>query len=399
MFQREIMQTKKTYVLVLGGYVNGYSIIKELHSCGVDNIALMSYGKSLASYSNKINYFKSIEKTSQSLLESLKDLKERCEYIVIFPTDDLQLENLHAIYNDIKDFCFVPFNYENVLESLDKYVQYSYCEKYDVPYPKTQSIETLEDIKKIEFMMFPVLVKPNKRDDLVTDVFRSLFLETIEDYNKNVLKLEYFIDKNITFLASEFIPGDDTNIYAYVGYRTQNGKIVNEWIGKKLTQFPDKFGVFSSGSNEAPKIVNVQGRKLLEVMNLKGICEPEFKYDSRDGKYKLMEINLRSMMWHRVGNLSGVNIQYSQYLDAIGETVPKQIQNQEKRVHLVYMKHEILNLLNRKGYWKHFKHNVFGSKNREFAIWDKSDIKPFLFDSIGLLKGLVGQCLRALKIR
>jgi D-aspartate ligase len=389
----------KTYALVLGGYVNGYSIIKELHSCGVENITLMSYGKPLASYSNKINYFKSIDKTSKSLFNAIKELKQECDYIVIFPTDDLQLENLHAIYEDIKEFCFLPFNYENILESLDKYVQYSYCEKYDIPYPKTQHIETIEDIQKINSMMFPVLVKPNKRNDLVTDVFRSLFLETVEDYKKNISKLKYFIDKNLTFLASEFIPGDDTNIYAYVGYRTQDGEILNEWIGKKLTQFPDEFGVFSSASNEAPDIVKEQGRKLLELMDLKGICEPEFKYDSRDGKYKLMEINLRSMMWHRVGNLSGVNIQYSQYLDAIGKTVPRQTQNQEKRVHFVYMEHEILNLIFRKHYWKHFKHNVFGCKNREFAVWDKTDVKPFLFNTLDFIKGIVEKCLRALKIR
>lgn len=394
-----MQQTKKTYPLVLGGYVNGYSIIKELHSFGIENIALMSYGTSLSQYSNKIDYFKSIDKTSQSLKNAILDLKKDCDYIVIFPTDDLQLENLHAIYDEIKDFCFVPFNYDNVLQSLDKYVQYSFCEKYDIPYPKTQNIETVEDVKKIESMMFPVLIKPNKRDDITTDVFRSLFLETINDYKNNISKLEYFLAKNITFLASEFIPGDDTNIYAYVGYRTQDGKILNEWIGKKLTQYPDNFGVFSSGSNEAPEVVREQGVKLLEVMDLKGICEPEFKYDERDGKYKLMEINLRSMMWHRVGNLSGTNVQYSQYLDAIGKEVPKQIQNQEKRVHLVYMKHEILNLLNRKHYWKHFKYNIFGCKNREFVVWDKTDVKPFLFDTLGFMKGLVGQCLRALKIR
>lgn len=394
-----MQQTKKTYALVLGGYVNGYSIIKELHSCGVENIALMSYGKSLSQYSNKIDYFKSIEKTLQSLKNAILELKKECDYIVIFPTDDLQLENLHAIYDEIKDFCFVPFNYHNVLKSLDKYIQYSFCEKYDIPYPKTQNIETKDDIQKINSMMFPVLIKPNKRDDITTDVFRSLFLKTIDEYKKNIEKLEYFLDKNIIFLASEFIPGDDTNIYAYVGYRTQHGKILNEWIGKKLTQYPDNFGVFSSGSNEAPEIVKEQGAKLLEVMDLKGICEPEFKYDERDGKYKLMEINLRSMMWHRVGNLSGVNIQYSQYLDAVGKSVPRQIQNQEKRVHFVYMKHEILNLLKRKAYWKHFKYNVFGCKSREFAVWDKTDVKPFLFDTIGFMKGLVGQCLRTLKIR
>ena len=393
------MKNKKIKLLVLGGYINGYSIIKELYEKDLKNITLFSYGKSLASFSNKINYFQSIDKTSESLKNAILKLKEECEYIIIFPTDDLQLENLHSIYHDIKEFCFVPFNYDNVIESLDKYVQYSYCEKFDIPYPKTQNIEMVQDLEKINSMMFPILLKPNKRDDITTDVFRSLFLETIEEYRKNIEKLEYFLNKNITFLASEFIPGDDTNIYAYVGYRSQNGKILNEWIGKKLTQYPDNFGVFSSGSNEVPEIVKEQGRKLLEVMNLKGINEPEFKYDSRDGKYKLMEINLRSMMWHRVGNLSGVNIQYTQYLDAIGEDIPKQIQNQKDRVHFVYMKHELLNLIYRQGYWKHFKYNVFGVKNREFAVWDKTDIKPFFYDLAGFLKGLVGQCLRILKLR
>jgi hypothetical protein len=112
-----------------------------------------------------------------------------------------------------------------------------------------------------------------------------------------------------------------------------------------------------------------------------------------------MEINLRSMMWHRVGNLSGVNIQYSQYLDAIGKNMPKQKQNQKDIVHFVYMKHEILNLIFRRNYWIHFKYNVFGNQKREFAVYDKTDIRPFLFDIIGLIRGVIGRCLRILKIK
>jgi predicted ATP-grasp superfamily ATP-dependent carboligase len=208
------MQNKKTYSLVLGGYVNGYSIIRELYEKDLKNIALFSCGKSLAMHSNKINYFQFIDNKANSLKNAILKLKKQCDYIVIFPTDDLELENLHTIYNDIKEFCFIPFNYDNILQSLDKYVQYNFCEKYNIPYPKTQNIEIIEDITKIENMIFPILIKPNKRDDITTDVFRSLFLETIEEYNKNIEQLKYFINKNIIFIASEFIPGDDTNIYA-----------------------------------------------------------------------------------------------------------------------------------------------------------------------------------------
>jgi predicted ATP-grasp superfamily ATP-dependent carboligase len=387
------------FALILGGYINGYSIVKELHENKVKNIALFDYNKSITSRSNKINFFKKITRTANSLKNALLELKEKTDFIIIFPTDDLQLENLHFIYGEIKDFCFIPFNYNNIIDTLDKYVQYSFCEKYNIPYPKTQNIINEGDINKIRFMKFPVLIKPNKRNDINTDVFRSLFLETIHDYSKNFDKIKYYLDKQITFLVSEFIPGDDTSIYAYVGYRSQKGKILNEWIGKKLNQYPDNFGVFSSASNEAPDIIKEQGRKLLEEMNLKGICQPEFKFDKRDGKYKLMEINLRSMMWHGIGNLTGVNILHTQYLDALNKKVFKQQQNRDKIIHFVYLKHEVLNLISRKGYLKFFKQNVFSSNEVYFAAYSKNDIKPFLFDLMQLTKIIFIKCLKVLKIK
>lgn len=390
---------KEIYSLVLGGYVNGYSIIKELYEKGLRNIALFDYGNSLASKSNKINYYQRINDSHQSLKDAVLDLKTICDFIVIFPTNDLQLESLHAIYHDVKDFCFIPFNFDNLMETLNKSVQYAFCETFDIPYPKTQNIETIEDLNKIEKMLFPVLIKPNKLYGGDLKVFRSLLLSNKSDYGCKYDELKNYIKQGVLFLASEFIPGDDTNIYSYNAYRSQKGVILNEWIGKKLTQYPDVFGTFSSASNEAPEIIKMQGKKLLEVMNLKGICEPEFKYDKRDGKFKLIEITHRSTMWHRLGFLSGVDINHTLYLDAIGKNVQKQRQNQDDRVHFVNMKTEILNLIYRKDYWKHFRYNVFGCVNRGFAVHDRNDIKPFLFNTLMLIRAFLGRWLRVLKIK
>ncbi|MFL0095404.1 carboxylate--amine ligase [Tenacibaculum maritimum] len=389
---------KNINILVLGGYVNGYSIIKELHEKGVRNIVLFDYVRSIGSVSNKIKSFVRIEKKSESLKKAILDLKKRCDYIIIYPTDDLQIEFLHEIYNEIINFCFIPFNKKTIIPSLDKYTQYHFCEKYNIPYPKTKNINEVGEIYLIAKMLFPVLVKPAKRYDSSMGVFRSMFIKGVDDLNNKRNKLTSLLNKEVSLIVSEFIPGDDTNIYAYVGYRSKEGKVLNEWIGKKLTQYPDRFGVFSSAINTAPEIIKRQGEKLLNVMDLHGICEPEFKYDERDGKYKLMEINLRSMMWHRLGNLSGVHLQYTQYLDALGKEVKKEKQNLKGDIHFVYMKHEISNIIFRKKYWKHFKNNVFKGKKRYFAIYDKTDIKPFLYDLIGLIRALLGRCRRMLKI-
>lgn len=373
---------KKEYcALVLGSYVNGYSIVRELHEKNVENIVVFDSKRNIASYSNKITKFVLIADTPQSLLAALNKLNEEYDKIVVFPTSDLHLENLHKIHKTIERFCFLPLNLENVIECLDKYYQYSWCETLGIPYPKTIRIENANDIVNILSIQFPVLLKPVKRDDLRISVFRNLNLKDQEEFENNKQKLENFTKEGISFIASEIIPGDGSNIYAYVGYRNKQGIIINEWTGKKLSQFPNDFGVFASASNQAPDIIRHQGRTLLNGMNLIGIAEPEFKYDYRDGKYKLMEINLRSMMWHRVGNLSGVNIQYSQYLDATGKTVHRQSQVKDKDIHLFYFKHELYNLLFRRKYARIFYNNLMKSDKTHFAVFCLDDMIPWIIDT------------------
>ncbi|WP_417449439.1 hypothetical protein [Kordiimonas sp.] len=381
--------------IVLGGYVNGYSIIRELHAEGVPDIWLLDYGTSLARYSNKITGCRAIDNSAKSLREALFVLKASYDRLVIFPTDDRQLENLHSLYDEIGDFCFLPFNRDTILGSLDKYTQYEFCEKLGVPYPKTRALNTTADIAALDSLTYPVLIKPNTRQDLTTPVFRSLYLESPAALATNRNQLVGFLESGTTFLASEYIPGDDTHIYAYTGYRSPRGKIIREWIGKKLTQYPDLFGVFASASNEAPEVVRSQGRALLDGMNLIGIAEPEFKLDHRDGQYKLMEINLRSMMWHRMGNLSGVKLQHAQWLDAQGMDIPPQTQDLTTIIHFVYMKHEIVNLLSRPRYARHFRQNIWGGDTRYFAIFDKTDMKPFFYDLLSLPRGILAGCLKA----
>lgn len=388
---------KNHCALVLGGSVNAYSIIQELYEKNVEEIILFNYSRRPASFSNKIKKFNLIDKTPDSLHRGLKKLHEEYEKIIVFPTDDLQVENLYKLYDNISSFCFLPFNPENLSECTDKYVQYSYCEKLGVPYPKTIEIRKKEDIENLENIQFPILLKPNKREDLKKKVFRNLALKSPEDVEKNRQRLEHYLDSGISFLASEIIPGDGSCIYAYVAYRDCNGRILNEWTGKKLSQYPNDFGVFSSASNEAPEQVLIQGRTLLNGMNIIGIAQPEFKYDFRDKKYKLMEINLRSMMWHRVGNLSGVNLQYSQYLDATGEKINLQTQIKNKDVHFVYFKHEIINLITRRKYFKIFRKNLLDSDETHLAIYDKKDIKPFLIDCMDIPFEFLNQCLKSLK--
>jgi D-aspartate ligase len=383
--------------LILGGYINGYSIIRELHECSVKNIWLFDYGPSLARFSNKIVGYSCIQMNAGSLKTAIYKLRERYNLIVVFPTDDLQLVMLNEIFKEVCDFCFLPFKSASLTDNLSKIRQYEACDRLRIPYPRSCHLTNETDLRNIAVLSFPLIFKPiKKHEELRFGLFRNLYVESEEKLQLNLGKIEEYLRNGVPMMVSEFIPGDGSNIFAYTAYRSKNGAVLNGWTGKKLSQYPNELGNFSSSSNVVLDVVKAQGNALIHHMDLYGIIQPEFKFDARDGKYKLMEINLRSMMWHRTGNLSGVYLQYSQWLDATGQSVPLMIQRSEPIVRFVYMKHEITNLLARRGYWRKFIHNVFGSGLVRFAVFDIGDIKPFFFDLFKLPRLVAGRWLKVL---
>jgi D-aspartate ligase len=391
----EVRPIKRHCAVVLGGYVNGYNIIRELYELGVRDIYLLDYSAGLGSRSNKIKGFTIVRKGDAfSLLYALERIHEKYDYLILFPTDDSAAEVLAKCHDELSNYCFIPLNPKNFFWCLDKRRQYQACKSLGVPVPKTVYIERAEDLAGIPRLSFPVIVKPATRKDMSSDVFRSLYLDNFREFKRHEAELAGFVGCGIGFLASEVISGSARNIFSYMGYRSKNGRILNEWVGRKLSQYPHDFGVFASASNECPAIVAEQGRALLNGMDLYGINQCEFKHDARDGCYKLMEINLRSMMWHRVGNRTGVTIQYTQYLDAMGLEVPRQSQIQDRVVHLIYLKHELVNLVTRKGYLRVLLQNLFACDERSFAVFDYTDLRPFLFDWGSFVRDVVGVIFR-----
>jgi predicted ATP-grasp superfamily ATP-dependent carboligase len=372
--------------LVLGGYVNGYEIIRELQANGIKEIMLVDTSRSLASYSRYTKYFEKIT-DADTLLKLLNRLSLDYKKIVLYPTNDNFLLWLHKIENQLGPNCFLPFNSSNLIKSIKKQIQYEYCEKLSIPYPKSVYFNVSANSNDLKELILPIIIKPENRNDRVG--FKNIILTKTEEIEMflNVLKLEN--TESGQLIASEIIPGGGENIYSYVAYRNKKGKILNEWTGKKLAQYPDDDGVFSTGTIYQDKKLSELGRKLVNGMDLTGFVQPEFKFDFRDGEYKLMEINLRSMMWHRVGFLAGVNIHFTQWLDAHNEKVTTANNENNKIFNYTYLTYEILNFLARKKYWKIFKTNLFSKKKIYFAVLDWHDPIPSILEIIKLFLRII----------
>lgn len=350
-------------------------MVQELWENGVREIVLLDTVRQFGSYSRRLRAFRRIGRTSEALRDALLGLRDSYDRVIVFPTYDHQLVQLHAIREEVEGLCYLPFNAGNLVDSLDKIVQYETCERLGVPYPRSLYIRRIEDYDALRELPFPILLKPQHKTGSLMRPFELASPDEIDSRRELVAAR---LSEGLCFLASELVPGPGANVHAYVGFRTPDGRILGEWVGRKLSQHPNEYGVFASATNGAPEAVAVQGRTLVEGMDLQGIVEPEFKYDARDGLYKLTEINLRSMMWSRVGSLSGVPIHYIQYLYAAGEPVPSYRQRFSPSIHFVFLNNEVGNLVFRRGYARTFRHVMWGGQKRVLAVFDRGDLRPFL---------------------
>lgn len=376
--------------IIFGSYLNGYSIIQELHENGIRNIVLVDHEKKSAAYSNKILKFYQIEQSKNDVVSIINKLQNDYGYLILYPNTDEYLTLISEVSNLLGDSVFIPFNPDNVVSLQDKTKQYTECVKLGIPTPKTLVSDSFTESNVLNEFSYPFLLKPAFKKLTSIKIQRNLIVESKKDADKMNLYLENANKANIPVLISEIIPGENDSIYAYTGYRTRDGIIINEWCGRKLSQFPNKFGTFASASNESNEIVRDYGRLILNELNLWGINEPEFKFDYRDQKFKLMEVNLRPMMWHRVGALVGVSLNYIQYLDAIGEIDDYRIKTScNKRIHYTYLQYEVLNFLLANNDLKNLNRIIKDCDELHIAFWDKSDLKPFFYSMLTIMNKIL----------
>jgi predicted ATP-grasp superfamily ATP-dependent carboligase len=89
-----------------------------------------------------------------------------------------------------------------------------------------------------------------------------------------------------------------------------------------MRQHPREFGRAATyvETAELPEIEELSQR-FLRSINFYGIVEVEFKQDSRDGQYKLLDVNTRAWGFHGLGQAVGVDFAYLLFADQLGRDV------------------------------------------------------------------------------
>jgi D-aspartate ligase len=122
-------------------------------------------------------------------------------------------------------------------------------------------------------------------------------------------------------VLQELIPGGGETQFSWAAV-CDRGRPLAELTARRRRQYPVEFGYTSTfvETINCPEVADA-GRRLLASLDYTGIAEVEFKYDHRDGCYKLLDVNARIWSWAALGAAAGVDFPYVLWRLALGETV------------------------------------------------------------------------------
>jgi predicted ATP-grasp superfamily ATP-dependent carboligase len=122
-------------------------------------------------------------------------------------------------------------------------------------------------------------------------------------------------------MLQEYIPGDDVDGVNYNSYCC-DGKALVEFTAQKVRMSPPEFGVPAVVvSKDVPDVLE-SGRRLLDALRYTGYACTEFRRDTRDRVYKLMEINPRHNRSLMLAVKCGINFPLLEYRHLVGGRVP-----------------------------------------------------------------------------
>jgi D-aspartate ligase len=374
-------------VIVLGGHVQGLGILRILGRENIPGIVVDNTGKNLAKHSKFCKAFFCIR--DDELLSFLTNPAQVSNFYkwVVFPTNDFHVKLLS--YNKIelaKYYLNTIDGWEVIEKFYNKKNTYELAARLRVPIPKTWDITSIDQLTEIK-VDFPCIIKPAVMYDFYKKARRKVFI------CRNPEELASQYEKALTIIPAaeiiiqEVIPGSGKNQYSAC-FLFLNGQSYVHLTACRMRQHPIDFGNATTYAEtvDIPEIKHYAERILTEG-NYNGLCEVEFKKDSRDGVYKFLEVNTRTWKWHSIANKAGTPFIKS-YFDYL---CGKKIKPQESFKPASFM-HAATDFPVRfklllKGY-KFWNRKINPCEN---AVWSNDDIKPWFFEKLYLINLIINR--------
>lgn len=299
--------------LIIGDDINAYYLARCYHEYTgkkADMFGLLIPGQKTHAYTRftKILNIKHIENLWEEkvFLDEINKYYEnhKDEKILLVSSNETYGEFIAKNKDILKDKFY--FNYPSVEIQhtlVNKEDFYKTYENSILDLPKTIYFKVGKDKKISKDISFPVIVKPANVVKFKHISFKGKKkIYKLNDMESLKSVISYFENSeyNDTLIIQEYIPGDDSHLHDAVVYVDKNHKVqfvsfAQIGLQEHQTLMIGNAAILINGYTEFPGMKEQieKIRKFMESIDYTGFAEFDMKYDARDKKYKVMEINAR----------------------------------------------------------------------------------------------------------
>ncbi len=308
-------------VLVVGGDHPGLGVVRSFGRRGipvyvVDDQPCISRYSRFAKRVIRVENILDERKTVDAVLEVGRRFNLR--NWVLVPTRDETVAAFSRYRAELAEFFSVTTGeWESVQWAWDKKKTYELAETLGIPCPRTFNPKNAGELSSL-YSHLPLAIKPAVKENFFYATGAKAWrADTVEQLNQLYEKASRQI-KPEEILIQEIIPGGGRDQYSYCAF-VRNGRPHSTLTARRARQHPREFGRAATyvETVDAPEIEELSER-FLKAINFHGIVEIEFKRDSRDGQYKLLDVNARAWGFHILGAACGVDFPYLLYADRLG---------------------------------------------------------------------------------
>lgn len=202
---------------------------------------------------------------------------------------------------------------ELVAELDTKEFFYQACERHGLSYPRTFGC-TNENYKTVELPFpFPCIIKASNSVAYWNCKFphkKKVFVAYNKEEFDAITAAIYSSSYQDNLVLQEYIPGDDNCMRVLNCYSGLDHKVKLMALGRPLLeeQTPEGIGNYAAIMNVRDDELMVKMKAFLEDVGWEGFSNFDMKYDARDGKYKLFEMNPRQGRSSFFVTASGYNL-------------------------------------------------------------------------------------------
>ncbi len=278
-----------------------------------------------------------------------------------------------------KHYIFPNQSLELVTSLIDKKKMYYLAKEHNVSVPLTMFPQSKDElVDNLNDFQFPLLFKcidgtrltAHKEHKMVKVINRK---ELIEAYD------QWEVSDKPNFMLQEYIPGGKDAAWIFNGYFDRNSNCIIGFAGKKIRQHPAYMGAASLGVCLQNDEVNHITCRFMKAIGYQGILDIDYCYDSRDGKYKVLDVNPRIGSSFRLFvDRNGMDVARALYLSLTNQPISPltdhvdrkwMVENLDMSSCLVYRSDGNLTL----------KEFLVSFKDLKETTWIASDdMKPFL---------------------